>query len=505
MSDTPRAPSGRDGGAGWAGGALLAGVVILFGPWAVIILAVAAFDMDYVIGTARALQQLLVGAAGAVVIIGAGLGLVGLAAAAMGVRYLFHRSAGDVVRDEVRYRGETALEAARQSQYPGLTSYTYSPRCEYEVAAVPPPPALAAPEIPAPALPPPPPGQLLQELRRRGRIGGDATQLTLGLVDDTPVAIGVGRDPMVAVGGAPRKGKSTAVVFWIAQAAMQGWAVYVCDPHGNDPQSVLGRLAPIASLLARAAVEPDEIAEAVATFDALGAARLRAGSDADPTPALLVIDELPALAMGGYLPPATMQTLIRIGSQYPKKNLLMVGIGYDWSAALFGSSPYATPLRHLARVRVVVNADAASAKHLVGDNLAKQAPDLRPGQALYTAFGSYGVISVPQVRLEDLVAVASSCPPPPAAPPIVLAAPALAAVAGVTLEPAELPLDERIVAYLDRAAGPQGSTVISAALSADNDQVCARLVELVEAGRVARSGQRRAYAYTTLPRPPRRG
>lgn len=492
-------PSGTPSRGGPVARALVVGVIILVAPWTLIILAVATFDLDYIIQTARTLQDLLVTVLTGAALIAALAGGLALAAGAMGVRFLWHRTTGDVLRAELQRRGDVAMEQARQSQYPSLTSYTYSPRYEYEVTAAPPAPALAAPGAQPPALPAPPPGQLLQELRARGVIGV-GNRLVLGLQGTEVVPVEVGVASMIAIGGGPRMGKSTCAAWIISQAAMSGWPVYLCDPHGRDAQSILARVEPIAHLLARAATTPEEMAEAIAAFNALGQGRVH-GGDADRTPALLVIDELPELAMSGQLPRAVMETLIRIGSAYPKAGLLMVGIGYDWSATVM-NSPYAAPLRRLALPRVTVNADPAGAEHLVGKRLASQARDLKRGQALFVGYGDYGLIEIPQVSRDDLVSIASLCPTPPPAPALMVLEHAVHAPAAASV--AEPPLDERIVGYLRSVSAPQGSKAISDALKADNDQVCARLVELVAAGRLTRSGAKRNYVYAlpdSLPHP----
>lgn len=497
MSDKPT--GGRSSAGGAWGGALLAGVIILLAPWAIIILAVGFTDLSYITGTARAIQDLLVAVLQGLAFFATLVGVLVLAAGALTVRYLFHRSDGKVVRLELERRAEIALEQARQSQHPNLTSYTYSPRYDTRYAVAPPPPApvLPAPDA-SPALAASAPGQLLSDLRRRGLICGNATRLTLGFAGEEGVPVQIGVASMVAIGGNPRMGKSTLAAFLLSQAALMGWPIYLCDPHGDNEQGILWRCSPIAHLFARAAVRPDEITEAVAAFDALGHGRLH-GGDSDRTPALLVIDELPALALSGQLPTATMERLTRMGSQYPKVNLLMIGIGYDWSAALFGSSPYAAPLRRLTLPRVTVAADPASAGQLVGSRLAPQARELPRGRALYINHNSHGLIDVPEVQPADLANVASSCPRPPAAPPVVLEGRALEAVTGEILE-AEVPLAERILAHV-ATAGPQTSRALADTLGADINQVCARLDELMEAGQLRRSGPRKGYVYASISHP----
>ncbi|NJM06812.1 hypothetical protein HC891_12440, partial [Candidatus Gracilibacteria bacterium] len=224
-------------------------------------------------------------------------------------------------------------------------------------------------------------------------------------------------------------------------------------------------------------------------FDELGKARIN--GDPDRTPALLVIDEFPAQTLSGELGGA-MELLIRIGSQYPKVGLFIVAIGYEWNAQLFASR-YAAPLRNLSRHRAVAQSDPRSATFLVGERLAHQAAQLAVGEVLFVARGVFGVVQVPLIGHDDLVYAAGGVAPRPYEPEPEPEPEPLAIVVG---EPVVLSLPERILDLLGQAGEARTSRAIIEALGADDRQVQTRLGELVEAGKVQRSGARGSYCYT---------
>lgn len=487
MSNTPRAGSG-DGPGPWP---FIVAVVLVFGPWAIILLTILAWDLDFIIAAARAVQIVII------VIIG-GLGLAATIAAAIGAVGVWTRWASP------RARSAATTIAVARSAWPELpddarVTLTLGDRgsratLEARPALEAPAPAALLDEPPPAVLPAPAPpvGQVLKALERQGLICRSGNSLLVGLDPaGVPVYIELADASIIALGGAPQTGKTSLALFLIAQAAMMGWPVYVCDPHGRHERGIISRGAPISGGFARQAIARHEIAETVAAFDALGAARIN--GDPDRTPAFLVIDEFPAQALAGDLT-GVMGQLIRIGSQYPKVGLFIIAIGYEWNAQLF-ASPLSAPLRHLSRHRAVAQCDPGSAKFLVGERFAPQAAGLAPGEALFVGRGVFGAVRVPLIGHEDLRYAAGGTPPAPYVPLAELAEepPALAAETGETVT---LSLAGRILELLASSDAPLTSRAIIDALRADEKQAQTRLAELVEVGKLRRFGTRGAYRYT---------
>jgi hypothetical protein len=136
---------------------------------------------------------------------------------------------------------------------------------------------------------------------------------------------------LLAVSGDSGSGKTSTMRFLMAQAAMQGAAIVLCDPHGRDnAQSLVQSCAPLASsFLMPPAVSWDEIREAIQTVDRIGRNRLSAGA-ADREHVMLVIDEFSDVARNAPDIKDIARLLVNIADLYRKVNLTAWLVVHHW-------------------------------------------------------------------------------------------------------------------------------------------------------------------------------
>ena len=378
------------------------------------------------------------------------------------------------------------LTRAAHSAFPALSHY--SVRNAGGPAAMPPP--VIEGELVAAAPPPLAPGAVLPQLHARGQIGGGL--LLAGLSGGTPQQIAMRACGFIAVGGQSRSGKTTTVALLLAQAALHGWHIALCDPFPHKTDGLLCLCQPLSGALFRQAATPDEIAQTIRLVDKIGRRRLE-GDPREP-PVLLVIEEFSNLVIRRMLPPDVLDLLPAMAMAYASVGVHAIIIGHEFSRALLGER-YGATLRRACTHRIIHRLAPDAAEFLLPSAAyARQVVDLQPGRALLWGEDSPTLISIPKVGAPDFQFAAQGRPPRPYAP---WPGRALAVAAALPAPPPPPPasLDERIVALLAAHGQARDGNTIAAQLGADLQQVRNALTRLAHAGRISRQGLARSYTY----------
>lgn len=381
------------------------------------------------------------------------------------------------------------LARAERSAFPQLSHYSVRQEGGPALAAALPPIIEGEAAAGGPALSG---GAVLQRLQAGGQIRPNT--LLAGLQGDGgPAPIDMRGCGFIAVGGQSRSGKSTTVALLIAQAALMGWDVALCDPFPHKPDGLISLCRPLSGGVFRQAGAPDEIARTIQLVDKIGRRRLE--GDRWEKPLLLVIEEFSNIVIRGMLPAATLDLLPAMAMAYAAVGVHGVIIGHEFSRALLGEK-YGATLRRACTHRIAHRLAPDAAEFLLPSAAyARQVVELQPGRALLWGDDSPQLIAVPKVAEADLEYAAQGRTPRPYAPwPAQLAA-APAPPAPTPAPPASL--DERIVDLLATGGGPLDGNTIAAQLGADLQQTRNALTRLSHAGRIARHGQPRSYSYST--------
>ncbi len=378
------------------------------------------------------------------------------------------------------------LARAERSAFPALSHY--SVRGDAGSPALPPieGEVVASPADPAPALPAFAAGtSRLAQLQAWGHLSGDPPRLFVGYAASAPQSIPLASAGFIAVAGQPRTGKTTTVSLLLAQAALAGWHIAICDPHGHQDEGLLRRCRAISGSCIRQAIAPAEIIEAISLVDKIGRCRL-AGDRAD-APVLLVIDEFTKLALRRELPADTLATLVAMAVEHSKVKIHGLIIGQDWTGDLLGAQ-LGPPLRRAITHRVIHRIDPQNAEFLLPfPALARRAATLERGSALLWGDDPPVTVGIPLLTEDDMRYAAQGRPLRPYAPrPVQIAA---------APPPPPPSLDDRIVDLLARGGGLLDGNTIATQLGADILQVRNALTRLAQTGRVARHGQPRSYTY----------
>jgi hypothetical protein len=345
---------------------------------------------------------------------------------------------------------------------------------------------------PAPILPASQPStSMLAQLRTTGMICRSGHSLLAGFdADQAPHYIEMENCGFIAVGGQPRVGKTTAVRFLLGQAALQGWQLVICDPHGAQAQGLIRQTDALKNAIVRQAIAPDDIIEAIRYVDAIGQQRER-DPDGERQRVMLVIDEFTSLILDKELPDDVLDLLTKMAVKYPKLSINGLVIGHEWTGRLLGAQ-LGTSLRRAMTHRIVMRSDPQNAEFLLPTTaLAKQTADLPKGHALYK--GDYGtaVVTVPWVGDMDMLWAGMQVQP---ARPIVVA-PAKAKTAETQREQwMHLAQEQRtILADLDREQRLRVARVLAAkGWPAEYIQIACRISD--EAALNATAGQRNGHA-----------
>lgn len=487
-------------------------------------------DYEYVQATAREAQQLALFAGQAFTWLGIALGVVGVAAAATIAAGLWTRWASPRAREAATI---VALKRADHMELPdGLTSLTLQaprdPRPPLPVQVVEP----EQPPTPLLEAPPPSPAEAfvygrsrVEQLVERGDIVPGSEQLLVGYAGQQPRHIRTPEWGLLIVAGQSGKGKSSAAALLIAQAALSGWTIFVCDPSYRRDRSLLRQqLAGLTGKIYRQAVEPAEVAHSVALVTKIARRRIDHGETGAPV--LLVVDDFSSVAGRGIISTEALTDLFLTATQASAAGVHTLLIAHDLRGAWFGG-PVARAGRDQATHRLIFNmVPTAAAPILPTAEHARQVAVLPVGQALYFDGGEEPtLLQLPHLDAGDLAWAAAGEAPRPyqpwqpsrAAPPSTTASPTAASSAAQL--PPTVPLSlpaPRPTAVLDwptatkivdtLAAHPGGldAATIAERTGEALTTVKSRLAELRADGVVdaRKAPQGRHFIYSLVRRPP---
>lgn len=298
--------------------------------------------------------------------------------------------------ERMHLNGLAAIEAARN---PGMP-VNYSPHfgragelqrdndqtVAGELIKVPPPALTVTPLAPA---------ALLADWKQRKLICQSDNSLLLGfdktigaIEPSNGVYLPLGEQSdvaLIAVSGDSGSGKTNTARFLMAQAAMRGSAIVICDPHGRDnQQSLVQSCAPLASsFLLPPAVSWGEIHDAIAMVDHIGRARLNGAPDRQHI--LLVLDEYCDLARNAPDAKAIAKLLINVADSYRKVGITAALIVHHWRINEWRSGT----LKDAVQAVVFHRMSKSEAKLFVSDStISQQISFLPQGDALYFKRGT---------------------------------------------------------------------------------------------------------------------
>ena len=315
-----------------------------------------------------------------------------------------------VIARAVELSGQAQI--ARAVHQPGQQSHSYAPHVTItQPKAAPPaelpyvdaPPALEA-ERPALALLP---GECtLAALQRTGIIARSGNSLHVGnaVADGQPIYLELSTWGALALGGKSRTGKTSRTVYYLAQAALNGWKLVVCDKHGGGGKqdALLAKVGILEnSFLLPAAVNQVDINRRIQQVYTIGKRRLD-NQDTSRFPVLLIVDEFTNLILNDWLTDATLDQLMSIANEHAGVNIHVLIIGHDWSASCVGKERGAA-FRRITTHRIAHRLDAAGAQFLLPSGMGKTAESLQLGQALFVdESGEPILVDAPLLHDEDL-------------------------------------------------------------------------------------------------------
>ncbi len=261
-------------------------------------------------------------------------------------------------------------------------------------------------------IPPRPDQSIIEVLKERGHIDRSGHSLLLGYTTDMkPSYIEMAETGLAFVAGHSGSGKSATVSLLLAQAAMMGWEIVLCDKHGKKSQGLVNRTRPIHHAFSRIAIETGEIIEAIDYWHEVVTNRLAQQQTADFRRILLVIDEFVGLMLDptNPIPPATLHKLLSVAVEGRGVQAHGILIAHQCSERMLGK--WGANLRRAVTTRIVHRADSEDAAFLLGSAFAKQALTLPTGRALFYSSGTAPMeVQVPYVVERDLEWTAQHMP-----------------------------------------------------------------------------------------------
>ena len=246
----------------------------------------------------------------------------------------------------------------------------------------------------------------LAALQRTGIIARSGNSLHVGnaVADGTPIYLELATWGALALGGKSRTGKTSRTVYYLAQAALNGWKLVVCDKHGGGGKqdALLAKVGILEnSFLLPAAVNQVDINRRIQQVYTIGKRRLD-NQDAARYPVLLIVDEFTNLILNDWLTDATLEQLMSIANEHAGVNIHVLIIGHDWSASCVGKERGAA-FRRITTHRIAHRLDAAGAQFLLPSGMGKTAEGLQLGQALFVdESGEPILVDAPLLHDEDL-------------------------------------------------------------------------------------------------------
>ena len=301
-------------------------------------------------------------------------------------------------------------QIARAVHQPGQQPTSYAPHITVaQPKAV---PVVEQPLLPEPAAVERPPLQLLAgectlaALRRTGIVARSGNSLHIGnaIADGTPIYLELATWGALALGGKSRTGKTSRVTYYLAQAALNGWRLVVCDKHGGGGKAdaLLAKVGVLeSSFLLPAAVGQADINRRIQQVYTIGKRRID-NSDSSRYPILLIVDEFTNLILNGWLEDKTLDQLMSIANEHAGVNVHALIIGHDWSASCLGKERGAA-FRRITTHRIAHRLDAQGAQFLLPSGMGKTAEGLTVGQAIFVdETGEPILVDCPLLHDEDL-------------------------------------------------------------------------------------------------------
>lgn len=312
--------------------------------------------------------------------------------------------------------GEALIERARQS---ANVPHVYSPHTSYQYestqlpAPAPQPLQLTADTIDAepvrPSIDQRPGEPILAALHRANIICRSGDSLHVGnTATGEPVYLERATWGSLAIGGKSRTGKSSRVLYLLAQAHMIGYRIAVCDPHAAKESSLVRQLAPIASsYLMPPASDVATIKTRIKQIWQIKQDRL-AGKSTDRWPIVLVVDELTNLILNEYITQDELDMLLSVGNEGAGVGVHTILIGHNWSASCLGDKRGAA-FRQATTHKIAHRSDASAAYLLLPDMpTAKQCLTLPTGTGIYMDdTGEPVQVDCPMITAADLEYAAS--------------------------------------------------------------------------------------------------
>lgn len=246
----------------------------------------------------------------------------------------------------------------------------------------------------------------LAALHRTGIIARSGNSLHVGnaVADGTPIYLELARWGALALGGKSRTGKTSRVAYYLAQAALNGWRLVVCDKHGGGgkPDALLAKVGILeSSFLLPAAVSQGDINKRIQQVHLIGKRRLD-NIDTSRYPILLIVDEFTNLVINDWLTDTTLDQLMSIANEHAGVNVHALIIGHDWGASCLGKERGAA-FRRITTHRIAHRLDAQGAHFLLPSGMGKMAESLVVGQAIFVdETGEPVLVDCPLLHDEDL-------------------------------------------------------------------------------------------------------
>ena len=246
----------------------------------------------------------------------------------------------------------------------------------------------------------------LAALQRTGSIARSGNSLHVGnaVADGTPIYLELSTWGALALGGKSRTGKTSRTVYYLAQAALNGWKLVVCDKHGGGGKAdaLLAKVGILEnSFMLPAAVNQVDINRRIQQVYTIGKRRLD-NADTSRYPVLLIVDEFTNLILNDWLTDTTLDQLMSIANEHAGVNIHVLIIGHDWSASCVGKERGAA-FRRITTHRIAHRLDAAGAQFLLPSGMGKSAEGLQLGQALFVdESGEPILVDAPLLHDEDL-------------------------------------------------------------------------------------------------------
>jgi hypothetical protein len=293
-----------------------------------------------------------------------------------------------------RLQAQIGAIAAAHPAGPSHLHYTYAPHGEGRAH---PPAILTTPTAP-PALPP----VRFADLIADGTIAA-GKPIVLGLDPSTNAPIiGAWRDLYsCGLGGLQGSGKSWSAAALLAQSALSGARLVICDPHAGDAESLAARVAPLAPAL-HCAIADDEPTIAAALDLAADELARRKRGQGERWPLIVAIDEWGALRRGPLAErlPALVEDFTTEGR---KLNCHVMLLGQRWDKSAVGAfrNTLASAYIHRMRPDEARMLSGLRASDLPGDVL-----QLAPGAAyLVSTRGELRRVAMPHMTPADMAAV----------------------------------------------------------------------------------------------------